>query len=168
MGLAELQRKLDVAGDDIALIKRRLDDSQGVYFEHSLHRCAYNVSLMLKIVYWACMIADGVAAVEVLRAELARAKEQAQWSNVAAKKALAELKAEQAARYQDEERISSMALEFKNAARRCEFLEKENEAKMAELDKALREAREARSEYKANCEEIRQAGEIAAGKPFLL
>ena len=59
-----------------------------------------------------------------------------------------------------------MALELKNAASRCELLEKENEAKTAELDKALREAKEARSESRATCEEIRQAGEIAAGSPF--
>ena len=61
-----------------------------------------------------------------------------------------------------------MALELKNAASRCELLEKENEAKTAELDKALREAREARSESRAAREEIQQAREIAAGKPFLL
>ena len=40
---------------------------------------------------------------------------------------------------------------------RYEFLEKENEAKTAELDKALREARETRSESRAAREEIRQA-----------
>ena len=39
---------------------------------------------------------------------------------------------------------------------------------MAELDKAVREASEARSESRAAREEIRQAKEIAAGKPFLL
>ena len=61
-----------------------------------------------------------------------------------------------------------MALELKNATGRCELLEKENEAKTAELDKALQEARETRSESRAAREEIRQAGEIAAGKPFLL
>lgn len=49
---AELQRKLDIAEDDIALINRRLDDSQ-----------------------------DGAAAVEALRTELARAKEQARRSD---------------------------------------------------------------------------------------
>ena len=81
------------------------------------------------------MAADGAAAVEILRAELARAKEQARFSNAAAEKASAELKAEQASRHQDEEKISTMALELKNAASRCEFLEKENKAKMAELDK---------------------------------
>ena len=45
-----------------------------------------------------CMIADGAAAVEALRAELARAKEQARHSDVAAEKASADLRAEQAAR----------------------------------------------------------------------
>ena len=45
-----------------------------------------------------CINADGAAAVEALRAELAQAKEQARFSNAAAKKASAELKAEQAAR----------------------------------------------------------------------
>ena len=61
-----------------------------------------------------------------------------------------------------------MALELKNAASRCELLEKENEAKTAKLDKALLEVSEARSESRAAREEIRQAGEIAAAKPFLL
>ena len=101
------------------------------------------------------MTTDGAAAVEILRAELARAKERARFSNAAAKKASAELKAEQAARHQDEEKISSMALELKKAASRCELLEKENDAKTAELDKALREAREAWSKSRAACEEIR-------------
>ena len=114
------------------------------------------------------MAADGVAAVEVLRAELAQAKEQARCSNAAAKKASAELKAKQAARRQDEEKISMVALELENASGRCEFLEKDNKALTAELDKALQEAREARSESRAVREEVRQAREIAAGKPFLL
>ena len=61
-----------------------------------------------------------------------------------------------------------MALELKNAARRCLVLEKENEAKTSEVDKALREAREARSQSRAAREKIRQAREIAAGEPFLL
>ena len=46
------------------------------------------------------MAADGAAAVEVLRAELARAKEQARRSNATAEMALAELEAERAARCQ--------------------------------------------------------------------
>ena len=61
-----------------------------------------------------------------------------------------------------------MALELKSATSRCEFLEKENKAKAAELDMALREAKEAQPETGAAREEIRQAGEIAAGKPFFL
>ena len=64
--------------------------------------------------------------------------------------------------------MSTMARELENLAGRCKLLEKENEAKTTELDKALREAREARSESRAARVEIRQAGEIAAGKPFLL
>ena len=51
-----------------------------------------------------CMIADGAAAVEALRAELARAKEQARCSDAAAEKASADLRAEQAARHQSEEK----------------------------------------------------------------
>ena len=64
--------------------------------------------------------------------------------------------------------MSTMARELENAAGHLKLLEKENEAKTAELDKALREARLARSESRAAREEIRQAGEIAAGRPFLL
>ena len=37
-----------------------------------------------------CIVADGAAAVEILRAELFRAKEQARLSNAAAEKASAE------------------------------------------------------------------------------
>jgi hypothetical protein len=133
--VAELQRKLDTAEDDIAVINRRLDDSQGIYFEH---QCAYNLSMTLKrVLYEICINADGAAAVEALRAEIARAKEQARFSNAAAEKASAELQAEQAARCQDKEQISVMAHELENAASRYRLLEKQNEAKTAELDKAL-------------------------------
>ena len=41
-----------------------------------------------------CITTDSVAAVEILRAELVRAKEQARFSNAAAEKASADLKAE--------------------------------------------------------------------------
>ena len=127
-----------------------------------------NMSMKLELYTETCVTVDGAAAVETLRAELARAKEQAWMSNVAAKKATDELKAEQAARRQCEERISTMALELKDSTDRCKILEKDNKARTADLDKALQEAREARSESRAAREEIRQAGEIAAGKPFLL
>ena len=61
-----------------------------------------------------------------------------------------------------------MALELKNATCRCQVIEKENKAKAADLDKALQEAKEAQSESRAAREEIQQAGEIVASKPFLL
>ena len=89
-------------------------------------------------------------------------------SNEAAQKAADELEARQAAQRQCEERMDTMACELKEATVRCEFLEKDNKAKAVNLDKALQEAREARSESRAAWEEIRQVGEIAAGKPFLL
>ena len=131
--VSKQQRKLDIAEDDIALINRRLDDSQGIYVEHSLHQCACNLSLTLKIVlYEMCMNADGAAAVEALRAELARVEEQDWFSDAVAEEASAELKAEQAARRQDKENMSTMAHELENAASRCKLLEKENEAKTAE------------------------------------
>ena len=84
-----------------------------------------------------CITADSAATVEILRAELARAKEQARVSNAAAKKAAAELKAEEAARRQCEERISTMALELKDAISRCELLEEDSETRAADLGKAL-------------------------------
>jgi len=115
-----------------------------------------------------CFNADGSAAVENLQAELARAKEQVRRSDAAALKAAEELKAEQAAHRQSEDKIASMAIELKNAASRYELLERENQAKTAELEKALQAAKETRSEIRAAREELRQAGDIAAGKPFLL
>ena len=48
-----------------------------------------------------------------------------------------------------------MALKLKDAASHCEFLEKDNKARAADLDKALQEAKEARSESRAAWEEIR-------------
>ena len=87
------------------------------------------------------MAADGAASVEVLRAELARAKEQAGHSNATSEKASDGLKSEQAARRQDKEKISTMTLELENATGRCEFLEKESEALTVDLEKALQEAR---------------------------
>ena len=62
------------------------------------------------------MTADGAAAVETLRAELARAKEQARRSDAAALKAVEELRAEQAAHRQSEDKIAKMAVELKDAA----------------------------------------------------
>ena len=47
--VAEMQRKLDVAGDDIALINKHLDESQGMYLGQSLCIRAYNISVTLKM-----------------------------------------------------------------------------------------------------------------------
>ena len=67
---------------------------------------------------------DGAAAMENLRAELARAKEQARKSDAAGIKAAEELKAEQAAHCQSKKVIAEMAIQLKDAADRCKFLER--------------------------------------------
>ena len=69
--------------------------------------------------------ADGAAAMEELRAELARAKEQARTSNASALKEAEELKAEQAAHCRSREEMAEMAVKLKGATDRYEFLEKE-------------------------------------------
>ena len=56
--------------------------------------------------------ADGAAAVEDLRAELARAKEQARRSEAAASKAAEELEAERAAHCRSREEMAGMAVEL--------------------------------------------------------
>ena len=61
-----------------------------------------------------------------------------------------------------------MEQKLKDTAAKCDSLESENKAKGTELAKALHHASEAQSESRATREEIRQAGQIAAGKPFLL
>ena len=61
-----------------------------------------------------------------------------------------------------------MALELQNPASLYELLERESQAKTADLKKALEAAKETRSKIRVAREELRQAGDIAAGKPFLL
>ena len=70
--------------------------------------------------------ADGTAAVENLRAELAQAKEQANESDAATRKALEELRAEQAAHCRSKEEMDEMAEKLKSATDRCRLLEKED------------------------------------------
>ena len=103
---------------------------------------------------------------ETLRAELARAKEQARKSDAAALKAVEELRAEQAAHCDSKEKIAKMVVELKDDADRYELLEKESRAKATDLEKAMVAAKEARSKIRAAKEELRQAGDIAAGSPF--
>ena len=73
---------------------------------------------------------------ETLRTELARAKEQARISNAAALKAAEELKAEKAVHCESKEKMAEMAVELKDTADHCQFLEKENRLKAADLEKA--------------------------------
>ena len=74
-----------------------------------------------------------------------------------------ELRAEQAAHRQSEDKIAKMAVELKDAADRYELLEKESQAKAPDLKKAMVAAKETRSKIKATKEELRQAGNITAG-----
>ena len=63
---------------------------------------------------------------ETLRAEHARAKEQARSSNAAALQAAEDLRAKQAAHCESKEKMAKMAVKLKDTADRCQFLEKEN------------------------------------------
>ena len=73
---------------------------------------------------------------ETLRAELARAKEQARSSSVAALKAGEELRAEKAAHCESKEKMAKMVVKLKDTANRCQFLEEENQVKATDLEKA--------------------------------
>ena len=61
-----------------------------------------------------------------------------------------------------------MAVELKDATSRYELLENESQAKAADLKKAMEAAKETRSEIRAAKEELRQARDITAGKPFFV
>ena len=148
---AELKWQLDVADADIALVNKRLDEAQGMLHKHLIRgvRCSCLTIYVLN--------ADSVAAMENLRAELARAKEQSKKSDAAAVKAAEELKAEQAAHCQSKKEMSEMAVKLKNADDRCELLEKEDRAEQTDLKKAVADAKDARSAMRAVKEELRQA-----------
>ena len=59
-------------------------------------------------------------------------------------------------------------MKLKDATDRYEVLERERRAEQEDLKKATAEAKDARSTMRAIKEELRQAGDITAGKPFLL
>ena len=105
---------------------------------------------------------------ESLRAELARAKEQARRSDAAASRAAEELKAERAAHCLSRAEVAELAMKVKDVADCNEALEKERLSEREDLKKATAEAKDARSAMRAIKEELRQAGDIVAGKPFLL
>ena len=73
---------------------------------------------------------------ETLRAEIARAKEQARSSNAATLKAAEELRAEQVAHCESKEKIAKMAMELKDVADCYRLLEEENRATATDLEKA--------------------------------
>ena len=99
--------------------------------------------------------ADGAAAMEDLRAELARAKEQARKSDATASRAAEELKAEKAAHCRSRKEMAGMALKLKDAADRYEVLEREHRAEQEDLKKAAAEAKDARSAMRAMKKELR-------------
>ena len=55
-----------------------------------------------------------------------------------------------------------MAVKLTSATDRCKLLEKEDQAEQTDLEKAVADAKDARSAMRAMEEELRQAGEIAA------
>ena len=61
-----------------------------------------------------------------------------------------------------------MAVKLKSAADRCKFLEKRRPGETDGLEKAVADAKDARSAMRGAKEELRQAEQIAAGKPFML
>ena len=61
-----------------------------------------------------------------------------------------------------------MVVELRDAVGRYELLEKENQTKAADLKKAMDSAKGMRSQIRDAREELRQAGEIATGNPYLL
>src|SRR3954471_12017312 len=64
--------------------------------------------------------------------------------------------------------MAGMAVKLKSATDRCKLLEDEGRARQTSLEKAVADAKDARSVMRAAREELRQAGHIADGKPFLL
>ena len=105
---------------------------------------------------------------ETLRAELARPKEQARSSNVAALKAAEELRAEKVVHCESKEKMAKMAVKLKDTADRCHLLEEENRAKARDLEKATMATKDTRSAMRVKKEELCEARDIVAGKPFML
>ena len=64
--------------------------------------------------------------------------------------------------------MAKMDVELKDAIDRYQLLEEESRARATDLEKALVVAKEARSKIRATKEELHQAADIVAGKPFLL
>ena len=69
---------------------------------------------------------------------------------------------------ESQEKMAKMAVELKDTADHCRLLEKENQAKATDLEKATMANKHTRSAMRAKKEELREVGDIAAGKPFIL
>ena len=61
-----------------------------------------------------------------------------------------------------------MAVKLKSVADRCKLLEKEDRVAQKDLEKVTTEAKDTCSAMRAMKEELRQAGDITAGKPYML
>ena len=61
-----------------------------------------------------------------------------------------------------------MTIKLKDATDRCKFLEQEDRAAQKDLEKITAEAKDTRSAMRAMKEELRQDGDITAGKPYML
>ena len=64
--------------------------------------------------------------------------------------------------------MAEIAVKLKDAADRCKLREKEDRVAQKDLEKVTVEAKDTRSAMRAMKEELRQAGDIAAGKPYML
>src|SRR4051812_17304201 len=112
-----------------------------------------------------CVVAGSATTVEALRGELAQAQEHARVNKAATEKAAEDLKSEQVVRCQYEERVGEVEKALKDVADKYKSLEEKSKAQETDLTKALKEAEEARAESQAAREEMKQAEQVAAGKP---
>ena len=103
------------------------------------------------------MFVGNAAEVEALKSALAKAKEEARASKAAAYKVAADVQAEKVARRQYEARVTEVEQALQDAANKCESLEESDKAQVAELTKALQEAKEPRTKSRAAREENKQA-----------
>ena len=61
-----------------------------------------------------------------------------------------------------------MAIKLRDSTYRCKFLEQGDKAAQKDLEKITAEAKDTRPTMRAMKEELRQAGDITAGKPYML
>ena len=103
-----------------------------------------------------------------LRAELEKAWSEAEQQKAVAQESTKALAEEQKARQAAQSRISEVEDDLKSVFTECDALKASKEKDAAELKKLTSERQEAASRANAAKEELRQATDIAAGKPYLL